>query len=138
MEEAEFLCGRVAIIDAGKIIAIGSPEELKSQIPGNDIISLILDMIPANMIERMQDLAFVHKVNTEGDTIRVYVDSGAQDLPVLMDEVKSSGVKVLSATIHEQSLEDVFIHYTGRSIREEEAKKVSFLLGAGIPQRWGR
>jgi ABC-2 type transport system ATP-binding protein len=138
MEEAEVLCGRVAIIDAGKIIAIGSPEELKSQIPGNDIISLTLDMIPPNMIERIQDLAFVHRVNTEGDTIRVYVDSGAQNLPVLMDEMKSYGVKVLSATIHEQSLEDVFIHYTGRSIREEEAKKVSFFLGAGIPQKWGR
>jgi ABC-2 type transport system ATP-binding protein len=55
-----------------------------------------------------------------------------------MDEMKSFGVKVLSATIHEQSLEDVFIHYTGRSIREEEAKKVSFFLGAGVPQKWGR
>jgi ABC-2 type transport system ATP-binding protein len=138
MDEAEVLCDRVAIIDAGKIIAIGSPEELKSQIPGNDIISLTIDMISERTIERIRDLAFVHKVDTEGDTIRVYVDSGAQNLPALMDEMKSFGVKVLSATIHEQSLEDVFIHYTGRSIREEEAKKVSFFLGAGIPQKWGR
>jgi ABC-2 type transport system ATP-binding protein len=52
--------------------------------------------------------------------------------------MKSSNVKVLSATVHEQSLEDVFIHYTGKTIKEEEAKKVSLLLGAGIPQRWGR
>jgi ABC-2 type transport system ATP-binding protein len=138
MDEAEVLCDRVAIIDAGKIIAIGSPEELKSQIPGNDTISLTLDMISASTIERIRDLAFVHKVDTEGDTVRVYVDSGAQNLPALIDEMKSFGVKVLSATIHEQSLEDVFIHYTGRSIREEEAKKVSFFLGAGIPQKWGR
>jgi ABC-2 type transport system ATP-binding protein len=138
MDEAEVLCDRVAIIDAGKIIAIGSPEELKSQIPGNDIISLTIDMISERTIERIRDLAFVHKVDTEGDTIRVYVDSGAQNLPALMDEMKSFGVKVVSATIHEQSLEDVFIHYTGRSIREEEAKKVSFFLGAGIPQKWGR
>jgi ABC-2 type transport system ATP-binding protein len=138
MEEAEVLCDRVAIIDTGKIIAIGSPEELKSQIPGNDIVSLTLDTISANTNERILNLSFVHKVNIENNTIRVYVDSGAQNLPVLIDEMKSFGVKVLSATIHEQSLEDVFIHYTGRSIREEEAKKVSFLLGAGIPQRWGR
>lgn len=138
MEEAEVLCDRVAIIDAGKIIAIGSPEELKSKIPGNDIISLTLDMISASTIDRIRDLAFVHKIDTEHDTARVYVDSGAQNLPALMDEMKSCGVKVLSATIHEQSLEDVFIHYTGRSIREEEAKKVSFFLGAGVPQKWGR
>ena len=138
MDEAEVLCNRVAIIDAGKIIASGSPDELKSEIPGNDIISLTLDTVSANMLERIQNLSFVHKVIVEGNTIRVYVDSGAQNLPVLMDDIKSSGAKVLSATIHEQSLEDVFIHYTGRSIREEEAKKVSFLLGAGIPQKWGR
>jgi ABC-2 type transport system ATP-binding protein len=55
-----------------------------------------------------------------------------------MDEMKLLDAKVLSATVHEQSLEDVFIHFTGKSIREEEAKKVSFLLGAGVPQRWGR
>jgi ABC-2 type transport system ATP-binding protein len=44
----------------------------------------------------------------------------------------------VSATVHEQSLEDVFIHFTGKSIREEEAKKVSLFVGAGIPQKWGR
>ncbi|MEW6162233.1 MAG: ATP-binding cassette domain-containing protein [Nitrospirota bacterium] len=138
MEEAEVLCDRVAIIDSGKIIAIGSPDELKSQIPGNDIISLTIEDLSASIIEKIKDLPFVHKVNVEDDSVRVYVDSGAQNLPVLMDEMKSSGGKVLSATIHEQSLEDVFIHYTGRSIREEEAKKVSLLLGAGIPRKWGR
>lgn len=138
MEEAEVLCDRVAIIDTGKIIAIGSPDELKSQIPGNDIISLTIEDLSAGIIEKIKDLPFVHKVNVEDDSIRIYVDSGAQNLPVLIDEVKSSSMKVLSATIHEQSLEDVFIHYTGRSIREEEAKKVSLLLGAGIPRKWGR
>ena len=138
MEEAEVLCNRVAIIDSGKIIALGSPDELKSQIPGNDIISLTVDSLSANIAEIIKDLPFVHKVNVENNSFRIYVDSGAQNLPVLIDEMKSSGVKVLSATVHEQSLEDVFIHYTGRSIREEEAKKVSFFLGAGFPQRWGR
>jgi ABC-2 type transport system ATP-binding protein len=138
MEEAEVLCNRVAIIDSGKIIAIGSPDDLKSQIPGNDIIFLTLDSVSANIVEIINNLPFAHKVSIENNTIRIYVDSGAQNLPVLIDEVKSSGMKILSATVHEQSLEDVFIHYTGRTIREEETKKVSLLLGAGIPQRWGR
>jgi len=66
------------------------------------------------------------------------VDSGANNLPGLIDEARSSGAKVLSVSIHEQSLEDVFIHFTGKSIREEEARKVSFLVGAGIPRKWGR
>ena len=138
MEEAETLCNRVAIIDSGKIIAIGSPDELKSQIPGNDIISLTFENLSEDIVGRIKDLTFVHNVNIEDNNLRIYVDNGALNLPQLIDEVKSFGGKILSATIHEQSLEDVFIHYTGKSIREEEAKKVSLLIGAGIPQRWGR
>jgi len=138
MEEAEALCNRVAIIDSGKIIAIGSPEELKSQIPGNDIISLTFENLSEDIVDRIKTLTFVHNVNIEDNNLRIYVDNGAQNLPQLIDDVKSFGGKILSATVHEQSLEDVFIHYTGKTIREEEAKKVSLLIGAGIPQRWGR
>ncbi|MDH4231340.1 MAG: ATP-binding cassette domain-containing protein [Nitrospirota bacterium] len=138
MEEAEALCKRVAIIDAGKIIAIGSPDELKSQIPGNDIVSLSLAGFTESIVEKAESLPFVHRIVVEDDYIRAYVDSGAKNLPMLIDEVRSSGGTVLSATVHEQSLEDVFIHYTGKTIREEEAKKVSFLVGPGIPQKLGR
>jgi ABC-2 type transport system ATP-binding protein len=138
MEEAEALCGRVAIIDSGKIIVLGSPDELKAQIPGKDIISLTLGELTETMAVMIEKLPFVHKVKTEDNSVRVYVDNGARNLPLLIDEVRAAGGTVLSATIHEQSLEDVFIHYTGKSIREEEAKKVSFLVGAGIPQKLGR
>ena len=138
MEEAEELCSRVVIIDAGKIIVLGTPEELKSQIPGNDIVSLTLGSLTEDIIEKAKTLPFVHKVLVEDNAMRVYVDSGARNLPMLIDEVRSSGGTVLSATVHEQSLEDVFIHYTGKTIREEEAKKVSFFVGPGIPQKLGR
>ncbi|MEJ2683766.1 MAG: ATP-binding cassette domain-containing protein [Candidatus Sulfobium sp.] len=138
MEEAEALCGRVAIIDAGTIIALGSPAELKAQIPGSDIISLTLETLTDEVVRRVEELPFVHKVKTEDNSVRVYTDNGARNLPSLIDEVRKAGGSVQSATIHEQSLEDVFIHYTGKSIREEEAKKVSFLVGAGIPQKLGR
>jgi ABC-2 type transport system ATP-binding protein len=140
MEEAEGLCDRVAIIDTGKIIALDSPERLKSEIPGNDIISLTLT--DTSRLETVQNvitvIPFVHKVKIDGDTLRVYVDSGAQNLPSLIEKVKEAGGTVSSVGIHQQSLEDVFIHYTGRSIREEEAKKVSFFIGAGVPQKLGR
>ncbi len=135
LEEAEALCNRVAIIDAGKIIAMGSPSELKSQVPGKDIVTLVLENLPAPFIDKIKGLPFVHQINTENHTLRINVESGAQNLLVLIDEARTSGVKVLSATIHEQTLEDVFIHYTGKSIREEEGKKISFLVGAGAPQR---
>ena len=138
MEEAEVLCSRVAIIDGGKIIALGSPAELKSQIPGNDMVFLAVDHIPDHLNERIRNLPFVHKIETDEGSLRTYVDNGAQNLPALIDVVKSLGADIRSVSIHAQSLEDVFIHYTGKSIRDEEAKKVSMLIGAGIPQKLNR
>ncbi len=139
MEEAEALCDRVAIIDAGKIIALDSPEKLKADIPGNDIISLtVSDVSGLETIQNiLTNIPFVHKVKVDEETLRIYVDNGAQNLPALIDAVKGAGGTVISVSIHQQSLEDVFIHYTGKSIREEEAKKVSFLIGAGIPRKLG-
>jgi len=140
MEEAESLCDRVAIIDNGKIIALDSPDKLKAEIPGNDIISLTFaDTAKFEAVQNaITNIPFVHKVNIDGSTMRVYVDNGAHNLPSLIDSVKDSGGVVSSVGIHQQSLEDVFIHYTGKSIREEEAKKINFFIGAGVPQKFGR
>ncbi len=138
MEEAEALCSKVAIIDSGKIVILGSPEELKQQLPGNDLVSLTLETLTAELSDSVRNLPFVHKVHIEDNSMRIYVDMGAKNFPAIMDVIRSYGGRVLSATIHEQSLEDVFVHYTGKSIREEEAGKVSLLPGAGLPQRWGR
>lgn len=138
MEEAETLCGRVAIIDAGKIIAMGSPFALKADIPGNDIVSLLVGDLSPELVRAIGELPFVHKAIAEENSLRVYVDNGSKNLPVLIDDVRQAGGIILSASVHEQSLEDVFIHYTGKTIREEEVKKVSFLVGAGVPQRFGR
>jgi ABC-2 type transport system ATP-binding protein len=138
MEEAETLCSRVAIIDSGKIIALGSPAELKAGIPGNDIISLTAAGFTEEISAVIKDLPFVYEVKADDASVRVFVDGAAKNLPALIDAVRAAGGTVLSASVHEQSLEDVFIHYTGKSIREEEARKVSFFVGAGIPQKWGR
>jgi ABC-2 type transport system ATP-binding protein len=128
----------VAIIDAGKIIAMGSPSALKADIPGNDIVSLLVGNLSPELVRAIGELPFVHKAIAEENSLRVYVDNGSKNLPVLIDDVRQAGGTILSASVHEQSLEDVFIHHTGKSIREEEVKKVSFLVGAGVPQRFGR
>lgn len=138
MEEAEALCDRVAIIDNGKIIAMGTPTELKARIPGNDVVTLTVEGEQTEVIQRIGDLPFVHKVTRDDVRINVFVDNGGKNLPALIERVNAAGGSVLSALLHEQSLEDVFIHFTGKSIREEEAKKVSMLIGAGIPQRLNR
>ncbi len=138
MEEAEALCDRVAIIDNGKIIAMGSSAELKAQIPGNDVVTLTVEGEKSDAMRAIDGLPFVRKIAMDDVQINVFVDNGAKNLPALIDRIGASGGKVLSVLLHEQSLEDVFIHFTGKSIREEESKKVSLLIGAGIPQRLGR
>lgn len=135
MEEADALCSRIAIIDAGKVIVIGSPTQLKREIPGSDIVSIAVEGLSDGLVSCVKALSFVRNLLVEDETLRVSVDSGATSLPALMDAIRSSGGEILSASIHEQSLEDVFIHFTGKSIREGEAKKVSFFIGAGVPQR---
>ncbi len=135
MEEADALCNRIAIIDAGKMIVLGSPTQLKKEIPGSDIVSITVDGLSEGLVSFVKALPFVRNLLVEDETLRVSVDSGATSLPALMDAIRSSGGRIVSASIHEQSLEDVFIHFTGKSIREGEAKKVSLFIGAGVPQR---
>ena len=135
MEEADALCSRIAIVDAGKMIVLGSPAQLKKEIPGSDIVSIALESLSDGLASCVKALPFVRNLHVEDETLRVYVDSGATSLPALMDAIRSSGGRILSASIHEQSLEDVFIHFTGKSIRDGEAKKVSLFIGAGVRQR---
>lgn len=135
MEEAEYLCDRVAIIDFGKIVILDSTENLIRGIPGKDIVVLTLSELKGAITEALGRMPVVHRVITEDDSIRVYVEDGAQAIPALLEEVKRIGGVVESVSLKKQSLEDVFIHYTGRSIRVEAAKKVSLFIGAGAPQR---
>jgi ABC-2 type transport system ATP-binding protein len=135
MEEADALCSRIAIIDAGKMVVLGSPTQLKKEIPGSDIVSITVDVLSDGLVSCVKSLSFVRNLLVEDETLRVSVDSGATSLPALMDAIRSSGGRILSASIQEQSLEDVFIYFTGKSIREGEAKHVSLFIGAGVPQR---
>jgi len=138
MDEAEELCDRVAIIDYGRIITMGTPDELKASLPGNDVVVLTLDGGMEKAEEEAGKQPYVHKTAIEGSDLRCFVDSGGEDAPLLMQLISGMGIKVNSVAIKKQTLEDVFIHHTGRSIREEETKKVSMFLGAGIPQKLGR
>ena len=139
MEEAEFLCERIAIIDYGKIVAIDTLEGLKKVIPTKDIVEVAITGIEGERaLEEIKSIPTVHSVVLSEGRLRVSVENGAQAIPILVDKIETSGGKAVSILLKQLTLEDVFIHFTGRPIREEEAKKVSFLIGAGVPQKWGR
>lgn len=137
MEEAEEFCDRVAIIDHGKIVVIGTPAELKAQIAGSDSITVRLDAFSEPLLAAIRALPFVYGVSTEGELLRVAVDNGAKNLLAVLETIKQGGGAVLATSIHEQSLEDVFIHHTGKALRDE-TRKVDFLIGAGAPRTFGR
>ncbi len=139
MEEAELLCERIAIIDYGKIVAIDTVEGLKRVIPTKDVVEVTITGIEnERALGEIKSLPFVHSVLFSEGRLRISVENGAQAIPLLVDKIERSGGRAVSMLLKQQTLEDVFIHFTGRPIREEEAKKVSFFIGAGIPQKWGR
>ncbi|MBI2413247.1 MAG: ATP-binding cassette domain-containing protein [Deltaproteobacteria bacterium] len=139
MEEAESLSDHVAIIDYGRIVALDTVEGLKKQIPQKDTIELTVSNIDMGKAkEEVSAHSSVSSVAVNEATLIISVDNGANAIPELVDRLKSLGAKVTRVTLKEQTLEDVFIHFTGRPIREEEARKVSFLLGAGVPRQWGK
>ncbi len=124
LDEAEFLCDRVAIVDQGKIVALGTPQELKSMVPGSDTVELALEgPLPDARMPELQALPGVREVERTNEGIRVRADGGAALLPRIIEALREDHLGVKSAALSRISLEDVFIHFTGRSLREETAPK---------------
>ncbi len=132
LEEADRLSGRVAIIDRGKIIATGTPEELKSAIEG-DAVSLRMPSASAEeqratfaKTERILSAQpFVKRITATHDGVNVYVDRADEAMPKILRLLEKEGVETASTTLSRPSLDDVFIRYTGRTIAEEAARNNS-------------
>jgi ABC-2 type transport system ATP-binding protein len=119
LDEAEVLCDRVAIVDHGKIVALGTPQELKSRVPGSDTVDLAVRPPPTeDVLARLRALSGVRDVSVTADGLRIRADEGALLLPRAFDVLRESGRVVGSANVSRITLEDVFIHFTGRSLRD--------------------
>jgi ABC-2 type transport system ATP-binding protein len=120
LDEAEALCRRVAIVDHGKVVALGTPQELKLLIPGSDTLEVGLGLpAPDAAVEAVRALPGVRSVEQVGPALRVHADGGAALLPRVIDTLRAQGLEVATASLSRITLEDVFIHFTGRSLREE-------------------
>jgi ABC-2 type transport system ATP-binding protein len=124
LDEAEALCDRMAIVDKGKIVALGTPQELKSRVPGSDTLELSLKgPLPDPRLQELEALGGVQTIERTPQGLRIRGDSGAALLPRIIEALREDGVEVTAATLQRISLEDVFIHFTGRSLREEGAPR---------------
>jgi ABC-2 type transport system ATP-binding protein len=121
MEEADALCNRVAIMDYGEIKVLDTPEALKNSLEG-DVVTLEVDK-HESIAEKVKSLEEVKKVQTVDSRIFITVKNAETFVPKILDFVKSNGAIVKAISIRKPSLGDVFLHYTGREIREEKAEK---------------
>jgi len=123
MEEADYLCDRIAIMDHGKFIAIDTPDKLKDLI-GGDVISLEIDGNPGIIIEKLRAIDWIKTINQRNGILSMTVEKGERKIPKLIDLAQKNGIKVNSVHLRKPSLEDVFLYFTGRTIREEEISPI--------------
>ena len=118
MEEAERLCDRVGVIDSGRLIAEGTRRELVEQLGERDRISLLLDGDLAHAATMLDGIRDVKSVAVHGHGLELVVDDARECLPVVLSAVTSNGVVVRSVEVNEPNLETVFLHLTGKALRE--------------------
>jgi len=125
MEEADLLSDRVAIIDHGRIVTLGSPSELKQKVKSSDIIEIEARNLVEQTANALQSYSEVSKVAMitsphpgETEVLRVHVEKGKEVLPRILEFLVRKQVTITKVTFIEPTLEDVFIAETGRSLRD--------------------
>ncbi|MFQ6109534.1 MAG: ATP-binding cassette domain-containing protein [Candidatus Aminicenantales bacterium] len=119
MEEADFLCERVAIIDYGRIVAMDSPAKLKD-ILGGDVVSIEVEGNMDVLVSHLGRLNWIKTINSHNNNISLTMERGERRIPEIIQMAHKSGVSVLCVHLRKPSLEDVFLNFTGRTIREQE------------------
>ncbi len=118
MDEADTLCEKIAIIDHGKVIAEGTPEQLKASIPGGYLLRLRFDRVTPELIAALKELPGVTEVRESGPSADVYAASGGKLIAPIVGTATLMGVELRDVHISEPSLETLFLHHTGRSLRD--------------------
>jgi ABC-2 type transport system ATP-binding protein len=120
MDEADALCHRLAIIDHGRIIALGAPAALKNSIPGGYLLRLRFNRAPAEFIQALRLLPGVREVRAadQDGTADVYADHAGSLIPAVVNTASAAEIELQDVHISEPSLETLFLHHTGRSLRE--------------------
>jgi ABC-2 type transport system ATP-binding protein len=120
MEEADFLCDRIAIMDRGKFVAMDAPGRLKD-ILGGDVVFLEIEGSADALVNRINNLDWIKNITRHGENLSLTMEKGERRIPELINTAKENGVEVTCVHLRKPSLEDVFLHFTGKTMREEEA-----------------
>lgn len=118
MEEVEFLCDRIAIMDQGKVIAMGTKQELKDAIGNLGTIELKYQGETQGLEENLMQLENIHGVYISGDTVRITTSKGNEILMNVIAVMNQNGTQISSLDVSEANLESVFLKLTGKSLRD--------------------
>jgi ABC-2 type transport system ATP-binding protein len=123
LDEADALCDRVAIIDHGRIVALGSPSELKREVAGQSVMLSLRDGADAitQATALLEPLPIVRELSALDGDLRLYVEDGGEALPALLRLLDEHHIGLHSINLAEPTLDDVFLRYTGRSLRDTGA-----------------
>src|SRR5207342_3531142 len=132
MDEADKLCDRIAIVDHGELKALDSPLKLKASIPGKNTLEVSFSDTPASWVDELSRLPEVDGVAGEDHIFRITTRNGPATTLALMEAAARAHITVQSLSVQSTTLDDVFVHYTGRGLRdalqEASAKDSPFML----------
>ena len=129
MDEADRLCDRIAIVDHGKLVALDSPIALKATVPGSNVIETQFTNPPGDWSEQLQKLEDVTSVQAlGGDTYRILTSDGSKTTTELVELAVRSNLEIKTLSVQNTTLDDVFVHYTGRQLRDEQVKAYQFVM----------
>ncbi|BDU73928.1 ABC transporter ATP-binding protein [Mesoterricola silvestris] len=123
MDEADRLCDRIAIVDHGKLVALDTPARLKQSVPGNNVIEAQFEAPPEDWEDRLRALGEVTSIQAEGaGMFRVLTTNGSRTTTELVELAVRGGIAIRTLTVQNTTLDDVFVHYTGRQLRDTQVK----------------
>jgi ABC-2 type transport system ATP-binding protein len=118
MDEADKLCDRIAIVDHGELKALDSPLTLKASIPGKNVIEASFSTVPSDWDQTLAALPAVEGVTRHEQVFRIATANGPATTMALVDAAEHAGITVHSLSVQSTTLDDVFVYYTGRALRD--------------------
>ncbi len=118
MDEADKLCDRIAIVDHGTLMALDSPMKLKASVPGKNVLEVSFSSPPSDWADVLRGLPEVEEVTSHDHVFRLATGNGPETTMALLQTAANRAVSVESLAVQSTTLDDVFVHYTGRALRD--------------------
>lgn len=125
LEEADNLCDRIAIIDHGRIVALDTPSKLKESL-GGDIITLTIEQAEKDLTRLMESTVRVKEVKRQDNIYRLKVENGEETAPKILNQLIQKGHTVTKLSLTKPTLDEVYLEYTGKSMRDAENSEGTF------------